>query len=1126
MFTLFKNFFSKYQKRGDKILFYSGQKIPKNQKFDKIFIANFIGTSDDYQPNFLLFRKLIKEGGALILVSINPFWGKLFGYKNPKTPLLYLWFIENLLEISGFKVKSTGYFTLPTTIPLISPLVNSIFPKLPKFKRLLPFQFAVALPKKQPAIKKYSVSVVIPMHNEEGNVADCIKQTPKMGKSTEIIIVDDGSTDNTLRIARSYQKKFKQSLPLRGKNLKVFSHKPNKGKVWAVKKGFDESSGDILMIWDADRTVPGNELPRFYELLASGQAEYSQGTRLSYPMEKQAMKFANLLGNLFFGWVYSWILGTRITDTLCGTKVLFKKDYKKIRFGTEPWGDFDLMFGAKKLGLKMIEVPVHYKARISGLSKMKTFKYGMVVAKMSLKGIWEFKIKNLFKNNFFLFIIFGLAFTVRFIGLIPNLPYHPDEGYIQKASHELFLNIVTRGDFEPHAYKYGSIVLYIQAFIYIPFLISAYFLKLLSLISLTNAFNNQTFINVFEQLIYDFRESLFWAQRASTAFFGFLSVVLVYFISKKLFSEKNSNTGKFIGLIAALIFSVTPSHVRSSHWVTTDILSLFTILLALYCMINIFKKSSLKWYIFSGLSIGIASSIRYFPVAILVYPIAVLFDYKKGRYYFLKVLFGAIFIPLGFVLSVPFLLFSNKSQEIFQMEMTQHVLPFYGTAVSAYVSALGSFVLSFGKAPLPEIATLVPAKFMPFYSSYLTFSGFGVIPTIASIAGALIALIKYPKQFLLLFIIPFVTWFYISFYMHASYDRLIIPILPFLSIFIGVLVITFWDFFKSKTPKLISLIIILTMITSILFYPFKESFKSSIDCSRPTVFKEAELWIDKNIPVDANVAHIPIFMFPSKPYTHLLETQPNGIFFPQELRNNGFEYIFINDSRFGYNLYPFYTDFFVRPEEIFQNTYILLALKNYETQTEEKMVVSRAKFCDPTKLLIYRVPQITAVPKIPIRNFEFDTDAEISDWHLQKLYPKNIASITYVKNDGVKNKGALQFRWDNVSYTGPRVHSEKIPILPNRTYFLTGWVKSSNDLLEIERDGFLRLDFLSESQDIELPGESLALSERIHGKSEWKKLTVIGKSGNNSKTAIISFQFSGSKNSGFFIIDDLELRGE
>src|SRR5262245_30925841 len=160
------------------------------------------------------------------------------------------------------------------------------------------------------------------------------------------------------------------------------------GKGDAVRLGFTQASGDILMILDADLTVPPEDLPRFYEVLRSGKGEFANGVRLIYPMEKQAMRFLNLVGNKFFSLVFSWLLGQSIKDTLCGTKVLWKVDYERIAahrayFGDfDPFGDFDLLFGAVKLNLKITDLPIRYRERTYGTTNIERWKHGSLLLKM------------------------------------------------------------------------------------------------------------------------------------------------------------------------------------------------------------------------------------------------------------------------------------------------------------------------------------------------------------------------------------------------------------------------------------------------------------------------------------------------------------------------------------------------------------------------------------------------------------------------------------------------------------------------------------------------------------------------------------------------------------------------
>ena len=231
-----------------------------------------------------------------------------------------------------------------------------------------------------------SCSVIIPCHNEEENIAECIQRTPDIGKFTEIVVVDDGSTDRTGEVVKE--------IASHNKNVRLVSLHPNQGKGSAVRAGFNAAQGDVLMILDADMTVEPEELPRFFAPLKKGEARAVNGSRMIYPMEKGAMGKVRYLGNIIFGRIFSFLMGQRLTDTLCGTKVIFKEDYRKMEMGRCPWGDFDILIGIAKLGLKMVEVPVHYKRRKAGESKMKVLHHGMILFKMCWYAFKKLKLER------------------------------------------------------------------------------------------------------------------------------------------------------------------------------------------------------------------------------------------------------------------------------------------------------------------------------------------------------------------------------------------------------------------------------------------------------------------------------------------------------------------------------------------------------------------------------------------------------------------------------------------------------------------------------------------------------------------------------------------------------------
>ena len=202
-----------------------------------------------------------------------------------------------------------------------------------------------------------------------------------MGRETEIVFVEGHSSDNTFEVIKAEIEKYPQ-------RTCQLHQQSGEGKGDAIRLGFREAKGDILMILDADLTVPPEDLPRFYNALVEGKGDFINGVRLVYPMEKEAMRLFNLLGNKFFSLAFSWLLGQPIKDTLCGTKVLWKSDYELIAtnrayFGDfDPFGDFDLIFGAAKLGLKSVDLPIRYRQRVYGDTNIQRWKHGWLLLQM------------------------------------------------------------------------------------------------------------------------------------------------------------------------------------------------------------------------------------------------------------------------------------------------------------------------------------------------------------------------------------------------------------------------------------------------------------------------------------------------------------------------------------------------------------------------------------------------------------------------------------------------------------------------------------------------------------------------------------------------------------------------
>ena len=376
--------------------------ITLNEKFDVIILSNLIGWLPDIQKCFHSLIKLCHPRTRIILTYHNALWepilkfGEWLGIKKKTPPLNWLTRADiiNILYLENFEVyRHNRNMLIPFNIPLISFVFNRFISKLPLINTLALNQFVFARPRRElfPPQPSFSTSVIIPARNESGNIENALLRLPAFGKHVEILFIEGNSTDDTWDKICEMQAKYKDKLDIK------IGRQTGKGKADAVRLGYEMATGDILMILDADLTVPPEDIPKFYEAIANGQGEFINGSRLVYPMEKNAMRFLNILGNKFFSVAFSWVLEQPIKDTLCGTKVLFRDDYQRLKinrtfFGDfDPFGDFDLLFGAYKLNLKIIDLPIRYKERTYGDTNISRFKHGMILLKMWFYAVGKIK---------------------------------------------------------------------------------------------------------------------------------------------------------------------------------------------------------------------------------------------------------------------------------------------------------------------------------------------------------------------------------------------------------------------------------------------------------------------------------------------------------------------------------------------------------------------------------------------------------------------------------------------------------------------------------------------------------------------------------------------------------------
>ncbi len=379
----------------------AGEDVRLGETFDYVVLSDVLPYVDDLLALFHNVARHSHRETRVVVHSYSELWRPVIRVLEllrlkPRKPVRN-WVaphdVENLLQLAGLEpVTTTRRILLPLRIPLLSGFCNGVLANVWGLRQLCLTYWIVARLKPPDERRELSVSVVVPARNEAGMIERIVEETPQLGTQSELIFVEGHSTDGT-------REEILRQIELHPEREIVYVEQQGRGKGDAVRLGFARARHDVLMILDADLTVRPRDLPLFLDALATGRAEFVNGSRLVYGLEPGAMRFLNLLGNKAFSLVFSALLGQSVKDTLCGTKALERHRYEQIAAGRsyfgdfDPFGDFDLLLGAARLNLKIVDLPVRYHARTYGETKISRFRHGWLLLQMAVFAFRKLKIE-------------------------------------------------------------------------------------------------------------------------------------------------------------------------------------------------------------------------------------------------------------------------------------------------------------------------------------------------------------------------------------------------------------------------------------------------------------------------------------------------------------------------------------------------------------------------------------------------------------------------------------------------------------------------------------------------------------------------------------------------------------
>ena len=392
---------------GDKRLIESDEGLPdltgERDRRTAVMMVGTINHDYDIQALFAKLRSRMARTSRVVIVAFNPYLNWLYafalklGLKSGVMPTTFITWtdLDNICRLAGFeRVRARPCVYFPWKLLGLGALINKLMPAVPVI-RSFSFTSVIVVRPVMPESGPASISVVIPARNEKGNIAAALERLPDLGGPVEVIFVEGHSSDGTWEEIERARQAYAGPCSIQA------LQQTGKGKADAVRLGFSKASGELLTILDADLTMPPELLPRFVDAWREGRADFINGSRIVYSMEGEAMRFLNRLGNVFFAKALSSVLGVRLGDVLCGTKLVARHDYARMvrwrrDFGDfDPFGDFELIFPAAILAIGTVDVPIRYRARTYGSTNINRFRHGLMLLKMTMIGFFRLKLGRL-----------------------------------------------------------------------------------------------------------------------------------------------------------------------------------------------------------------------------------------------------------------------------------------------------------------------------------------------------------------------------------------------------------------------------------------------------------------------------------------------------------------------------------------------------------------------------------------------------------------------------------------------------------------------------------------------------------------------------------------------------------